>query len=156
MREAGLPYRYDDPTLVGDQHMYQDKLIEYNRTLATETDKRKKLQKEIFAEIGENTNVEVPVHANWGCRHVHLGKGIYVNSNVTFVDDGDIFIGDDCLIAPNVVFATAGHPVLPVLRENHYVYILPIHVGRNVWIGSGCQKNLSIENRTVKNIRAGE
>lgn len=43
------------------------------------------------------------------------------------------------MISPNVVFTTSGHPVLPILREHHYVYNLSIHVGRNVWIGSGCQ-----------------
>lgn len=43
------------------------------------------------------------------------------------------------MISPNVVFTTSGHPVLPILRESHYVYNLPIHIGRNVWIGSGSQ-----------------
>lgn len=138
-KEQGLPYRYDDSALLGDQHIYQDKMIEYNRTMATETEKRQQLLKDIFAEIGEECTVETPLNANWGCKHVHLGNGIYVNSNVTFVDDEHIYIGDYSMISPNVVFTTSGHPVLPILRENHYVYNLPIHVGRNVWIGSGCQ-----------------
>jgi hypothetical protein len=55
------------------------------------------------------------------------------------VDDEHIYVGDYCMIAPNVVIATSGHPILPVLRENHYVYNLPVHIGRNVWIGSGVQ-----------------
>ena len=41
-KQKGLPYRYDDPALLGDQHMYQDKMIEYNRTMPTETEKRQK------------------------------------------------------------------------------------------------------------------
>lgn len=132
----GLPYRYDDPSLLGDQHKFQDKMTEYNRTFPTETEKRQKLLKEVFAEVGEGCTVETPVNANWGCKHVHLGKGIYINSNVTFVDDAEIYIGDYTMISPNVVLTTSGHPILPVLRENHYVYNLPIHVGKNVWIGS--------------------
>lgn len=138
-KEQGLPYRYDNPAFLSNQHIYQNKMMAYNSTLATETEKRQCLLKEIFAEVGEGCTVETPINANWGCRHVHLGKGIYINSNVTFVDDEHIFIGDYCMISPNVVFTTSGHPVLPILRENHYVYNLPIHVGRNVWIGSGCQ-----------------
>ncbi|MFR1989217.1 MAG: hypothetical protein ACLS3C_03745 [Oscillospiraceae bacterium] len=43
------------------------------------------------------------------------------------------------MIGPGTVFATAGHPVNPRLRELRYVYNLPICVGRNVWIGSGVQ-----------------
>lgn len=135
----GLPYCYDDPALLGDQHAYQDKMEEYNRTFPTEVERREQLLKEVFAEIGEGTKVETPIHANWGCHHVHLGKGLYINSNVTFVDDDHIYIGDNSMVAPNVVFATAGHPILPILREHHYSYTLPIHVGRNVWIGSGVQ-----------------
>lgn len=102
-KEKGLPYRYDDPALLGDQHIYQDKMIAYNMTLATETQKRQDLLKEIFAEVGDGCTVETPLNANWGCKHVHLGKGIYINSNVTFVDDEHIFIGDYSMISPNVV-----------------------------------------------------
>lgn len=138
-KKLGLPYRYDDPALLGDQHRYQDRMMEYNRTLATDTEERARLLPEIFAEIGADCTVEVPLNANWGCRHVHLGSGVYLNSNVTFVDDEHIYIGDHCLIAPNVVFSTSGHPILPILREHHYVYNLPIYVGKNVWIGSGAQ-----------------
>lgn len=138
-KSAGLPYRYDDPALLSDQHLYQNKMVEYNQTLPTETEKRQRLLQEVFAEIGENCNVETPLNSNWGCKHVHVGKGTYINSNVTFVDDEHIYIGNSCLIAPNVVFCTSGHPILPILRENHYVYNLPIHVGNNVWIGSGAQ-----------------
>lgn len=74
-------------------------MIEYNQTLPTESDKRQKLLKEVFAEVGADCTVETPLNSNWGCRHVHLGRGIYINSNVTFVDDEHIFIGDNCLIA---------------------------------------------------------
>ena len=55
------------------------------------------------------------------------------------MDDEHIYVGDYSMIAPNVVIATSGHPILPILRENHYVYNLPVHIGRNVWIGSGVQ-----------------
>lgn len=138
-KEKGMVYCYDDPALLGDQHIYQNKMLEYNHTLPTETEKRQELLPLVFAEIGEGCTVETPLNANWGCKHVHLGNGVYLNSNITFVDDEHIDIGDNCLIAPNVVFSTAGHPILPILREHHYVYNLPIHIGRNVWIGSGVQ-----------------
>ena len=58
---------------------------------------------------------------------------------MTFVDGGWITIDSFCLIAPNVVFSTSGHPILPQLRKNHYVYNLPVCIGDNVWIGSGAQ-----------------
>jgi galactoside O-acetyltransferase len=70
---------------------------------------------------------------------VHFGSGIYCNSNVTFVDDADIYVGDHTMIAPNVVITTSGHPVLPILREHNYVFNISIHIGKNVFIGSGVQ-----------------
>lgn len=138
-KKEGLPYCYDDPALLSNQHELQDRMCKYNLLKPSDTEGREKMLKEIFGSIGEGCTVEQPVHSNWGCAHVHMGSGVYVNSNVTFVDDAEIYIGDHCLIAPNVVFCTSGHPILPVLREHHYVYNLPIHIGRNVWIGSGAQ-----------------
>ena len=41
------------------------------------------------------------------------------------------------MFGPNVVVATAGHPILPELREKQYQYNIPVHIGRNCWIGAG-------------------
>ncbi|GHV96753.1 galactoside O-acetyltransferase [Spirochaetia bacterium] len=135
----GLPYRYDDPSIMGDQLNFQEKLYDYNLTRPTEHDKKQKLLKEMFAEIGEGCHIEIPVNANWGCHNVHFGSGIYCNANVTFVDDADIYVGDHTMIAPNVVITTSGHPVLPILREHNYVFNISVHIGKNVFIGSGVQ-----------------
>jgi galactoside O-acetyltransferase len=138
-KAQGLPYRYDEPGIMGEQLNYQEKLWDFNATRPLEHDKKQKLLKEMFAEIGSGCHIETPVHANWGCHHVHFGRGIYCNSNVTFVDDADIYVGNDCMIAPNVVIATSSHPILPLLREHNYVYNLPVRIGKNVLIGMGAQ-----------------
>jgi galactoside O-acetyltransferase len=138
-KAKGLPYRYDDPEIMGEQLAYMEKLYDFNATRPLEQEKRQQLLKEMFAEIGEDCHIEPPLHANWGCHHVHFGSGIYVNFNLTLVDDTDIYVGDDCMFAPNVVIATSGHPVLPILREHNYVYNIPVRIGRNVWVGSGVQ-----------------
>ena len=41
------------------------------------------------------------------------------------------------MIGPNVTIATAGHPVLPSLREKGIQYNLDVHIGRNVWLSAG-------------------
>lgn len=61
----GMVYCYDDPSLLGAQHIYQNKMQEYNRTLPTHTEIRQKLLPLVFAEIGENCTVETPLNANW-------------------------------------------------------------------------------------------
>lgn len=138
-KEKGLPYRYDDPKIMGEQLKFMETLYEYNMTRPSEQEKRQGLLKEMFAEIGAGCHIEPPLHANWGCRHVHFGSGIYANFNLSLVDDADIYVGDDCMFAPNVVVATSGHPILPILREHNYVYNFPTRIGKNVWVGSGVQ-----------------
>ena len=138
-KAAGLPYVYNDEAILREQYAYQDALAKYNRTLPSEHETRARMLLSLMAEVDENCTIDTPVHANWGLRHVHFGRNIYCNAMVSFVDDADIYIGDDCMIGPGTVFATAGHPVNPRLRELRYVYNLPICVGRNVWIGSGVQ-----------------
>ena len=76
------------------------------------------------------------MHANWG-RHTHFGDNIYANFNLTLVDDTDIFVGDNVMFGPNVIVATAGHPILPELRLKVAQFNVPVYIGKNVWIGAG-------------------
>ena len=123
--------------IIDEQLTYVEKLYDYNATRPLEQKKRAALLKEMFAEIGEDCYIEPPLHANWGGKHVHFGKGVYANFNVTFVDDTHIYVGDYTMLGPNVVIAAAGHPILPCLREKACQYNMPVHIGKNVWIGAG-------------------
>lgn len=130
-------YRPDDDQLVEEQIRCLDKLYDYNRTRPTELKKREAMLRDMFAELGEDCYIEPPLYANWGGRHVHFGRHIYVNFHLTLVDDTHIYVGDDTMIGPNVTLASAGHPIHPALRERQYQYNLPVRIGRNCWIGAG-------------------
>ena len=123
--------------LLADQAVCLERLYEYNHTRPSQNKEREALLKEMFAEIGEGVYLEPPFHANWAGHHVHMGKNVYANFNLTLVDDGEIYIGDYTMIGPNVTIATAGHPVLPELRQEPYQFNIPVHIGKNVWIGAG-------------------
>ena len=133
----GELYLPEDGEILKEQRACLEKLYEYNATRPSEGAKRVSLLKEMFAEIGEGCYIEPPLHANFGGRHVHFGKHVYANFNLTFVDDTHVYVGDHVMFAPNVVVATATHPVLPALRERAYQYNLPVTIGRNCWIGAG-------------------
>ena len=134
---SGELYLPGDEEIMKEQLECLDKLYDFNQTRPTELDKREKMLKEMFAEIGENCYIEPPLHSNWGGKHCHFGKGVYANFNLTLVDDTHIYVGDYTLFGPNVVVATAGHPIHPELREKTYQYNFPVHIGRNCWIGAG-------------------
>lgn len=134
---TGELYLPDDEEIVKEQTKCLDRLYDFNRTRPTELTKREQLMKEMFAEVGENCYIEPPFHSNFGGAHVHFGKNIYVNFNLTCVDDTHIYIGDYTMLGPNVTIATAGHPILPELREQGYQFNMPVHIGKNCWLGAG-------------------
>lgn len=126
-----------DADLLEVQFSYVDKLYDYNATRPNEGEKRAQLLREMLTEVGEGCYIEPPLHSNFGGHHVHMGKNVYANFNLTLVDDTHIYIGDCTMIGPNVTIATAGHPVLPELREKGFQYNVPVHIGRNCWLGAG-------------------
>lgn len=123
--------------LLGKQRKCLEKLYDFNMTRPSELEKREKMLKDMFCEIGEGCYIEPPFHANFGGKHVHFGKNVYANFNLTLVDDTHIYIGDYTMIGPNVTIATACHPIMPELREKAYQYNVPVHIGKNCWIGAG-------------------
>ena len=135
--QSGELYVCADDSLLSEQMTYLEKLYDYNNTRPSESGKRQQLLSEMFAEIGEGCYIEPPFHANWGGHHVHFGSHIYANFNLTMVDDTHIYVGDYTMFGPNVTVASAGHPILPSLREQVYQYNIPVHIGRNCWIGAG-------------------
>lgn len=109
---------------------YLEKMEKYNTLGYTERAEKEKQQilKELFAEIGNNSYIQAPYHAMWGGWHVHLGKNVYINFNCTFVDDAQVYIGDDTLIAPNVTIITASHPISPALWAQKYGCNWPVFI----------------------------
>lgn len=134
---TGEIYYPNDQEIVNFQLQCLDKLYSFNQTRPFEQEKRQQMMKEMFASVGEGCYIEPPFHANFGGHHVHLGNYVYANFNLTCVDDTHIYIGDNTMIGPNVTLATAGHPILPRLREKGYQFNLPIHIGKNCWLGAG-------------------
>ena len=134
---TGELYLPDDNAIMQEQLLCLEKLCDYNATRPLELEKRTQLLQEMFAEIGEGCYIEPPLHANWGGHHVHFGKKVYANFNLTLVDDTHIYVEDCTMLGPNVTIATAGHPILPELREQGYQYNAPVHIGKNCWLGAG-------------------
>ena len=133
----GSLYWPSDDSIMEVQLRCLEKQYDFNATRPLEQEKRAALLKEMFAEIGEGCYVEPPLHANWGGHHVHFGNKVYANFNLTLVDDTHIYVGDCTKFGPNVTIATAGHPILPQLRQKQYQYNFPVHIGKNCWIGAG-------------------
>lgn len=130
-------YLPTDNTIMQEQLHYLDLLYAYNQIRPSQVEQKTEMLKKMFAEIGENCYIETPFYANFGGHHVHFGHNVYANFNLTLVDDTHIYVGDYTMFGPNVILATAAHPILPQLREKGYQYNAPIHIGKNCWLGAG-------------------
>ena len=133
----GLLYDANAAEIMDKQVPFQDKLWEFNKLKPSDYEKKQQYMREVFAECGDNCYIELPFRANWGGHHVHFGSGIYVNSNLTLVDDGHIYVGDKVMFGPNVIISTASHPVNPELRARGLQYNKDVTIEENAWIGAG-------------------
>ena len=134
---SGEIYDPGDPEVMRVQTKCLNKLYKFNKTKPYEYKKRTRMLKEMFAEMGEVCYIEPPLRTNFGGRHIHFGDGVYCNFGCTFVDDTHIYVGNKVMFGPNVVVATAAHPIAPKLREMSLQYNKPVHIGNNCWIGAG-------------------
>lgn len=135
--EKGLIYDCTADEIMDVQTNCVSYMKEYNTLGLGDEDRMNELMPLMFSEVGEESFVQPPFYANWGGAHVHIGRQVYANFNLTLVDDGHIFIGDYTMIGPNVTIATAGHPIMPELREKGLQFNVDVHIGKNVWIGAG-------------------
>ena len=134
---TGELYLPGDEEIMRHQLKRLDRLYDFNMTRPTEFKKREEMLREMFAEIGDDCYIEPPFHSNFGGEHGHFGNHIYANFGLTLVDDTHIYVGDNTMFGPHVTVATAGHPIDPTLRAKEYQYNMPIHIGKNCWIGAG-------------------
>ncbi len=134
---SGKIYNCEDKEVMALQMLCLERLYDFNATRPSESEKRTAMLKEMFAEIGEGCYIEPPLRSNWGGKHVHFGNHVYANFNLTLVDDTHIYVGDYTLFGPNVVVATASHPITPEMRMPVTQFNLPVTIGRNCWIGAG-------------------
>lgn len=133
---AGEMYRPDDPELVRDRINARRLVRLYNETTEEETDKRKKILKELLGATGKNIYMEPNIRFDYGY-NTYVGENFYANFDCTILDVCEVRIGDNCMLAPGVHIYTATHPIDPVERNSGQEFGKPVTIGNNVWIGGG-------------------
>ncbi len=85
----------------------------------------------MFNELGENVYIKPPLNANWGGHFYKIGNNVYINYNLTMVDDTRITIGSHTMIGPNVT----------VLQS--------VTIGNNVVVGANSLVTKDIPDNTL-------
>lgn len=85
--------------------------------------------------VPDNFRIFPPFNTDCG-RNIFIGENVFINSGCKFQDQGGIYLGDRVFVGHNVVLATLNHDLNPAKRGD----MLPeaIHIGNDVWLGSGC------------------
>lgn len=143
MAKRGLIDRLQTKEILADSSLFKEIHLvkEQNDRLVAELNSGYHSPKEGFgllekitgSQIDESVTVSLPFYTDFG-RHITLGKNIFINQNVTFVDLGGITIEDNVLIGPMSRLITVNHLTAPAKRRG--MLVSPVLVKRNAWIGA--------------------
>lgn len=112
----------------------RDLLWEYNSLRPSEEKRREEIIRNLLGSCGEKFHINQPFRCDYGC-NVYIGENFFANFNLTILDEGEVHIGDNVFIGPNVSMYTACHPLNPEERNTGVEWAEPITIGDNVWIG---------------------
>lgn len=141
----GILFRPGDPELKALKLKAHNLNIDYNRLYEHQKEEREAILRELLGQIGEGAFLQGPITFHYGC-HTKIGKGTFINFNITVQDDAPVTIGDNCDFGPNVTIVTPQHPLLASERKlmldqngvpGHLCYAEPVHIGNGCWIGAG-------------------
>lgn len=140
----GLLFRASDKNLREKREYAQNKTFEFNRSLPNDKIFRNNIIKDLFKKTGENFKITQPFNCDYGC-YITIGENFYSNFNLVILDAGEVIIGDNVLIGPNVGIYTAGHPIHHEIRNLDCEYGIKIEIGNNVWIGGNVVVNPGVK-----------
>ena len=131
---SGEMYQAWDPELVAERQRAKQLCFVLSQTCPTDKEARQAL---INTLLGKESDawLESPFNCDYGY-NLKVGKGFYANHGCTILDCAPITVGDNCLLAPGVVIATAGHPLDPVERASGEEFAKAITIGNDVWLGA--------------------
>ena len=116
----------------------------YNLTDEDQQEVQAQILRVLLPATEELPYLQAPVYFYYGC-HTSFGKCSFANFNFTCLDVGEIHIGDNVMIGPNVTLATPMHPLLPEERNArkredgsfyNLEYAKPITIKDNCWLAS--------------------
>lgn len=105
----------------------------YNRTEDDDVEKRRDIMQRLFKSVGENVWIEPDFRCEFG-KNITIGNDVYINFGCVILDSGQIHIGDNTLIGPNVGLFSGNHTTDPEERSEGGLIPKPISIGKKVWI----------------------
>lgn len=131
--QAGEVYN-DFATDLFDRRVKAKKLFRaYNRLGDDEVDKRNDIMRQLFRSVGANVWIEPDFRCEFG-KNITIGDDVYINFGCVILDCGQVRIGNNTLIGPNVGLFSGNHLTDAEERAAGGLIPKPITVGNRVWL----------------------
>ncbi len=105
----------------------------YNRLEDDEVDKRNDIMRRLFKSVGKNVWIEPDFRCEFG-KNISIGNDVYINFGCVILDCGQVRIGDNTLIGPNVGLFSGNHTTDAEERAAGGLIPKPITIGARVWL----------------------
>ena len=135
--KAGLEYNFYDEEVAGVKGNALKKCKILNSIDPLDNEKQLAAIKDLFGTVKNNASVQPFFNCDNG-KNIHVGEDFLANYNVTILDIAEVRIGDYCMIGPNTMITTVGHPISPKGRRERKAQGTPVKIGNDVWIGGNC------------------
>lgn len=131
---AGEIYEAGHPAFLKKLVETREKLWEFNNMRPSRIEEMQALLRGLLGGCGKNFTFNQPFRCDYGC-NIYIGENFIANFNFTVLDEGEVRIGDNVFIGPNVSIYTACHPLDPDERNTWVEWAEGVTIGNNVWIG---------------------
>lgn len=135
--DAGLEFCVLDPEVDARKERAATQCAQLRALDPSDYEGHYAIVKELFGTVGEAANVLPGFNCDNG-KNIHVGEDFLANYNVTILDIAPVRIGDFCMIGPNTLITSVGHPLSPAGRHRKLAKGEPVTIGDDVWIGGNC------------------
>ncbi len=148
--DAGLVYCFFDADVVARKERALQLCREFNAIEPIDFAKQEETVKNLFSSTAGHVYILPSFNCDYG-KNIHVGKDFLANYNVTILDIAPVTFGDYCMVGPNTLITTVGHPMTPMGRRKKLANSKPVTIGNDVWIGGNCTilPGVSIGNNVI-------
>ena len=132
---AGEPYCFLDPEIEARKKSAVIGCRRFNSADPLDLEEQARALDELLGAHGRNLNMQQGFHCDCG-KNIHVGDDFLCNYNLTILDIAEVRIGNSCMIGPNVLITTVGHPLDREGRKKRMAFCKEVVIGDDVWIGA--------------------
>ena len=132
--DAGLEYNFLGEGIEERMEAAYDACLRLNRIQTTDHAAQEQIMRDLLGSCGKRMFIQPGFFCARGS-NIHVGEDFLMNVNLVILDIMPVTIGDYCMIGPDVLITTVGHPLSPQARRDKKAIAAPIVIGDDVWIG---------------------